>query len=405
MGSTSSNYFELSVVDQTVQTVLEQTALNLQSGQFSADIPIIGLDTKHQRYVAPEFYDPNYIFNEGLGADPEWDYPTHGNNVKDWNWVSKALYDPISRKILHVTSPHIETTHPFATFLLVYEELTNEIRVYSNPCADRTVGHGFDNNGIAIGRRRLYKQCYYGTGTAAPFTTGEIIGIDIDAVTSNVTSAWEGGAVAEVIEKPPPSQRTAGGMDFMPNMGTQGSLLWFCGNDLHRYDLATGAWSEMSTTLNPTNPEESPTIHNVGHYNPVGDYFVCGGGGLGYDPLTTIRSNALWKVDPDGTITSLDDGPKYAMSVNNQIPSGKVCFVAHPTEAKDVCIFADNEIWILDPSAQGGSQWTNLNVTWPGDFLISDVNCAFACSLPHINCVIIFRYDDNGAASARLFKL
>lgn len=397
---TISNTFNVKIVGASY---LSQVAAAMPAGTWSGTLAIPGFDVQTTRFISQEQYDNQATWGT-INVGAELDYVTHGNRVKDWNWMSKALYDPVTKRVLIIYSPHIETGHPWATLMLVYDETTNSIVAYQDPLNDRTVGHGFDNNGIWVAGRRLFKQVYYGIGATSRFTTGGIGEIDLDQITLTRSSAEWGAALVRMIPDPPTSsQLTAGGLDFFPELGAQGSLMWFGGRSMYRWDYATETWSLINGNLIPTTPGDDYTIHCVGHYNPLGQYFIAGGGS--YDGANKF-SRSLWKLDSSGVLTQVDDAP-FVLSVNNSTNSHHTIFVPHPSKATDIVIRHDMEIWELDTTKTAGTQWTQLTTLaqWPADWPLSTTNCGFACTLAHLNCIMVFRYGDAGTASARLYKL
>jgi hypothetical protein len=132
----------------------------------------------------------------------------------------------------------------------------------------------------------------------------QIIGLDLDQITMARSSAEYGAARVEIIDRPvsgDSENTTAPSMDYMPNMGPQGSLVVYHKNRYWIYDFDSEAWSDEYTISGMT---VTNAFHNVGHRNPNSDLFVFGGGS--YDgenaPTTRVNNRQFYTLDNSRTL-------------------------------------------------------------------------------------------------------
>jgi hypothetical protein len=354
-------------------------------------------------------------------ADPEGCHPDRAPsevfpNAQMWIWSNKLIWDTTTQRAYGIGSPH----NPFnfwSTTLWVYDRATGIYQTYEcplnvapsgglNPAITDwpgTAGHLFDNNCIAHDRRRLYKWTLptfrdeigtfgirFDTATdiitypsgytghdLVRFTMGaaggagmrsstypqpQIIGLDLDQITMARSSAEYGAARVEIIDRPvsgDSENTTAPSMDYMPNMGPQGSLVVYHKNRYWIYDFDSEAWSDEYTISGMT---VTNAFHNVGHRNPNSDLFVFGGGS--YDgenaPTTRVNNRQFYTLDNSRTLTEMDTPPTdpnsglpIVVSVNNGLdePLTRGVFMYDPGSVESLVFHDNGYIYALDTEA------------------------------------------------------
>jgi hypothetical protein len=412
------------------QTPIEAAVESTASGRFSAplDIPTLNLRTDRvdpYNRMRPEFGGPGGSDWPSTGGgctdDPTADPMVGrvGGDARAWIWGSRFVWDAARKMALGIYSPHrFEDSGPtgatwknqYTSMLGVYSDVDGAFRVYEAPLSKMVggtwtsgnpvsgvVGHLFDN--IDIVGRTLYK---YTLSLWAPdpgyYFQPQVIGLDLDAITSDTGSVLDGAAVVSDLNRPldEEAKDTVGAamayhaaLDRMYVLHK--SKLWY-------YDFVTATWS----ALIDLGFSVTGAYHNLGNYNPVSGWLVIGGGAGGEDV------NYEWVgVDPAGNIVSLDDSP-VILSVQEQ-PSPqtrKAAGCALPGTSKHIFFHDNGNAYTLDPTLPTGKQWENLGAyqAWAPDGSDAIAPIDWVCSIQEHGCILIGSYGGYGTNRMRIFK-
>lgn len=308
-----------------------------------------------------------------VDADYPIDSPDRSRGSQMWFWGSRMIDVPHLRRYMGIFESHtpgdVKWQNPEACCLTVIDEDTGCIVVYEDPLNTRVVFHLMDNNCYDSNRQRLVKM------TADP----RIAFIDVNAVTLEKESADNGAASLPGVDVPGYVTGTLTGcaMDFFPTLGAQGSYVVFHQDRVIRRDIASAAWS--GPTLVPN--LDVAVFHNVGHYNPVADMMIFGGGS--YD-FSGLRSFQFWTMDSSGNIEETDECP-VVLSVNSADLSStdKAVFAPMPNQAKSVALHENGNAYIYDFDAPAGSKWTVRTGAFAG------VSPNWVVSIPRHNALMM----------------
>jgi hypothetical protein len=314
--------------------------------------------------------------------------------------------------MLAVHSPHIETDNLRAQLLSVYDEASNALTVYENPIM-RSVGHGFDTNGIDVAGRRLYKWTvpkYYTTQATPPpayappydgitYPTSQYIQPQMCVLNLDADNYQDGaGLVKEIPRRSDQDNVTAPGLDFVPGVG----VVMFHKNKVWILDTTTDTWSAPFTLSFP----DGDSLHCIGHYNPTANLFIFGGGS--YTPNGEFIKT-FYKMDPTlpitaGSFTRLDDAP-ICMSVNNDAGAlAKCCATYIPNDVRSVFFHQDGNVYLLNPNASPGAQWTTVTGGMAGDPTNGGNDDRWCCSIPEYGVIAVGHFGFSGTSIIRLWK-
>lgn len=410
MASVASNPFIVSVVRDTE---LGRKAVSFKDG-WSTPLTIPTLGQKSVR---------NYpAGNTGTYPDSVTTLDASNNIVtkRAWHWSGKWCWDDMAKRMVAVVSPHIELDNLQATMLSVYDETSNTLKVYENPMV-RSAGHCFDTNGIDTEGRRLFKlSATYWVASApayiAPWTNipgsgyvqPQVSVLDLDQITDNQLTVIDGAArIQESTRFTRPtadggSDLTAPGCDWFPGMG----FVLYHNQDLWLWSPDTDTWTLLLRPVPVNKTGFGVVLHCIGHYNPTLDGFIFGGGS--YSESNT-RNYAFHVLNRDRTVRRLDDAP-VVMSVNSDGDKDTKCCATYiPHTNKSVFFHNNRNIYILDPTAPSGSQWTVLegemdpdNPVNPNTGTIN--NDRWCCSIPEYNCIAVGHFGWDGTSVIRLWR-
>jgi hypothetical protein len=340
-------------------------------------------------------------------------YPDTSSNKRTWHWSSKWCWDSVQRRMVAIHSPHIETDNLRAQLLSVYDEADNSFVAYENPIM-RTVGHCFDTNAIDVAGRRLYKwtvpkyesgaegttvypyvapYTYVGsvvpTGQSGMYVQPQLCVVDLDAANFQDGA----GLIKEVARPTGDANITAPALDWFPGVG----LCMFHKDRVWILNTATDVWSAPYVLSFP----DGTSLHNIGHYNPTAGLFIFGGGS--YTPNGDyIRT--FYKMTSGLVFTRLDDAP-IAMSVNNDAGAlAKCCATYIPNDVRSVFFHQDGNVYLLNPTAAPGSQWTTVTNGMAGDPNNGSNDERWCCALPDHGAVAVGHFAFAGASIIRLWK-
>jgi hypothetical protein len=364
-------------------TVLESAAAPLASQSWSAALDIPSLSVQVPRE------DPQFPL----------DYPDRSRGTTAWIWGSRCVWDSLTKRILGVFMSDGPSDDPheskYATILQVYDENSNDIRVFDNPIIQKstsyniTSGHLFDCNAIDVTNRRLYKPSgpYFVSGSG--YVTPQINVWDLNKI---ISGADEGAAsltpiprAADYDQNLDMRNTVAPVMDFFPTMGTQGSLVYWHCNAAHQkvwiYDFASAAWSEidLSATFPITAPNQ-PVWHGVGHYHPIADKMIFGGGSYRFSGDPEDRANKQFFVmSRDRSIVEVQQSP-VVLSVNNQADARKACFAPSPNKRESLAFHKDGNIYVFNWDS---GTWSTRTGAMGG--VVPD----WACAIPDYNVIAV----------------
>jgi hypothetical protein len=451
-----SNLHRVEVRASTGLTELTRKAAGLSPYSWSDPLEGTGLDQLETR--------------ANPAAPPEGNYPDRAASevfasAQMWIWSNKLIWDTTTQRAYGIGSPH-NPYNFWSTTLWVYDRASGIYQTYESPLAPApagiipdnadypgVVGHLFDNTCIAHSRRRLYKWTlplfptqvatfgirfdtdtdivtfpdgytgndlvYFTMGAlggigmrSAGYVQPQLIGLDLDQITMDRSSAAFGAARVEIIDRPTSGDGrnvTAPAMDFMPNMGGAGSIVLYHKNRYWIYDFEDEVWSDENVIAGMT---EENAFHNVGHRNPNSDLFVFGGGS--YDgenaPTTRVNNRQFYTLANDGTLTEMDAPPNdpntglpIVVSVNNGLDEDltRGVFMYDPGSVESLVFHDNGYIYALDTEA---GTWRTVG-TKPYEV---DWACAIPAESTGQNYGVIMTGHSNvdlpGQSSIRLYR-
>jgi hypothetical protein len=317
------------------------------------------------------------------------------------------VWDSIGKQIIGVFESDGPNDDPhqsaYAAIMNVYKEATNEFLVYDNPLIQPygtvvgvapyfiTSSHLFDSNAIDVVNRRHYKPSgpYWVSGVG--YVTPQINVIDLDLLAT--VGGNDGAANLPPIPRAADSDQAvdmrntvAPVMDFFPTMGTQGSLVYWHANEGHQkvwvYDLALAAWTDeidLSVTMPIVLPNK-PVWHGVGHYHPIANKMIFGGGSYRFSGDPQDRANRQFFVmSPDKSIVEVQQCPAV-LSVNNQADARKACFTASPNSKESFAFHKDRNIYVFNWDTY---TWSTLTGA------MGNVEADWACTIPEYNTIAV----------------
>jgi len=373
-------------------TVLGQAAINLAPYSYSSPISVPSLGQTVARL------DPNNASGTGF-PDTAGDTSVHGyggvNGTRAWIWGSRFVWDSVTQRALGINSPHPgaalgDADNGYLTLLSMYDATSNQFVIMESPFGNsatwpRSVAHLFDNQCIA--GRVLYKWTHPVFRSGQGFVQPQITKINLDALTTDMTSGRLGAAYLGSIPSSLDNNITAGALDYLPGCNC---LITLHKSRLLIYDLTATQWL-------PEVPLGFPVqnaIHNLGHYHPQVGKFVCGGGSL-------VGSGALsdkW-ITVDGTtrtITPLDDSP-VIMSVQEEGSTTKAASTYDPNSAESIVFHDNGSDYGLNSLRATGAQWRTIasgrafEVDW-------------CCAMSDYGCILVATSATGGGATIRLYR-
>jgi len=376
-------------------TVIGQAAINLAPYSWSAPLAVPSLGQTVARL------DPDNASGTGF-PDTAGDTAVNGYSGNDgtraWSWGSQFQWDTVTQRAIGINSPHPgvalgNAENGYLTLLSLYDAASNAFVIMESPFWNgdaswpRSVAHLFDNQCIA--GRVLYKATYPVWREGQGYLQPQIAKVNLDALTTDMTSGREGAAYLGAIALPD-NDTTAGALAYLPGSDSlvhlHKSRVWFM-------PRTTEVWGpEIQLGFPVTN-----AFHNLGHYHPQAGKFRSGGGAY----FGTETFNTAW-VSIDGTtqaITRIDDSPVVLSVSETNIPGpGEVkasgCFDPNSSES---IFFHDNlNVYGLDDTRPVGSHWRVLGT--------APVEADWVCAMPTYGCILVGTSAAAGGATLRLYR-
>lgn len=85
----------------------------------------------------------------------------------------------------------------------------------------------------------------------------------------------------------------ANGIEFFPELGATGSIIFCDAYGIQRYDLNSDQWIMLE-------PNPTMNYHSYAEYSPVHQTVICGGGN---------GESSVYRIDSNGSIQQMNDGP------------------------------------------------------------------------------------------------
>lgn len=375
------------------QSILAEAAAALTSG-WSAPltVPSLSRQTYRDSIAGQRTYpDTACVYDDDTGLP---------RTKRAWNWSGKACWDSVEHRIVFICSPFIELDFPVATMLSVYDEWTSHFYVLEDPLNGYSVGHTFDCNAIDVTGRRLYKwTAPYAPGGGVGYLQPQLGVLNLDNISA--TSSGLDRIVSRAPDGADPDldmrNTTAPGMDWFPGVG----LVLFSKNRYWILDVTTDTWGPRVDL-----PVDTPTIHNLCHYHPTLNSLIFGGGALNIDGDTDTVNYQFFRMDSQEGITELDNSP-VGMSVANHTltgssyPDRKCCATYIPNDNRSVFFHCDGNVYALDPSQAGGSQWSVIGAMDQDEGTVNDRWC---CPIDDYGCIAVGHFGWDGDSKIRLWK-
>jgi len=373
-------------------TTIGQLAINLAPYSWSSPLSVPTLGQLVTRL------DPNNVTGSDY-PDASGDAVTHGysgtDGAKAWIWGSRFIWDATTQRALGICSPHPgaalgDAENGYLTMLSMYDATSNGYVIMESPFGNnstwpRSVAHLFDNQCIA--GRTLYKWTHPVWRQATGYLQPQIAKINLDALTTDMTSGRLGAAYQGSIA-PPENDITAGAFDYLP--GSDSFVL------LHKsrvffLNRATSAWGAEIPLGFPV----ANAFHNLGHYHPQVAKFRGGGGAY----AGTGVASAAW-ISIDGTtqaITRLDDSP-VVMSLSETDVGGEVKAAStfDPNSSESIVFHDNGTIYGLDDTRAVGSHWRTLGS--------APVEVDWCCAMSTYGCILVGTSATGGGATLRLYR-
>jgi hypothetical protein len=250
----------------------------------------------------------------------------NGNNTLDY--IDKGCYDPINRQARWIAHAHLGDQRYYQ-----YDEATNAFSVLPDPSFDdggsgqpSWIGHGYQHNAMDPATGDHYYARFNNT--------------TIHRLT-RATGVWT------TLTRPAVGEITVG-LEWLPEIGTEGGLIVHCGTSCQRWDKATNTWS---TPANGTLTGQ--TYHTVAMRSAPNGVVVFGGGNAG---------SKMWKIGNSGAPVAIADCP-IGVGINDSIST--VC----PTSG-DVIVIGD---LTARKFSVGAGTWSTLTIP-AGPPFPADVN-------------------------------
>ena len=331
-----------------VVTALEAMAASLSAGQWG--------------YLTPTGLNESELY---LG---EVIYPTESKiNDTMLDWAVKGTWDS-QRKFARICgTPAGLSTVGDGRYggILSYDTVNNHVFNIRNPFVSTLsgIGHCFSSTAIDEEANILYK-CV--TGFSVPI---QVYDLNNDTTSTLAYPVGSGDTNAEAL-------------DFNPNLGNMGGLLFFDQNSdkVHFFNKETQVWDDIAgypkALLNPLSNN-----HNFCHYHPVTKKTINGSNA---DTITEINA-----VDEFGNLESMD-APPLAIIINS------ISFVADPNSNLSLCFHANGNVYPLDTST---GVW---GASFPIPFSINNDNAPF--SITELGVILFINYNFAGTSEIIVYK-
>lgn len=192
---------------------------------------------------------------------------TGANNTLDY--MDKGAYDPIYKQIRFIGNGHLEELRWHQ-----YDEGTNTWSNLSPPSwypGGGVFEHGYQHNTIDPATGDQYYRSFNDTQIRHY---------------NRATGVWANLPDSGAME-------IAGGIEWLPTIGTSGGLVFHVGTNVRYWNKATNTWSTASTSLSGAGD-----YHNAAVLNRVTNEVYFGGGN---------GSVKTWKINGSGTLTAQAD--------------------------------------------------------------------------------------------------
>lgn len=273
-------------------------------------------------------------------------------------YIDKGCWDSIAKRILFVTSDHFHGSGGQARFPQ-WDDATNTWSRLTPgswfPIVSSSARHGYHHNSIDVAGRKLYHKL---------FSVREVYRLDLS---QPITSTW-----TRLTDPPTNYNASAIGTDFVPWVGSQGSLMTHQTDNgqngsMYRWDVNSNAWT---IPANQTIPD-SGDIHCIFEAAPSIQYAVMGGGSN--DAGSDGRNVSV--LQPNGTLLISRTTAPQSYQIQGAI-------VTHcPVSGDFIFIWGVNNWWkYVAPT----NTWTQM----PGTCHIFDGGMQDGVSSP-IACVAI----------------
>lgn len=240
------------------------------------------------------------------------------------DYCDKGVYDPINRQVRLIGQAHLEDQRWHQ-----YDEATNTWSNLADPPWDdggsgqpSYIGHGYQHNAVDPATGDQYYRRYNSS--------------DVRRLTRS-SNTWGQTAAA-------PNTEIAGGLEWLPTIGSQGGLVLHIGTSVHRWDKAGDSWTT------PANGTLTGQAYHCVAVRSVPNGVVLFGGGNG--------SAKLWKVNGSGTVTACADCP-ITFGI------GQTITTADPVSG-DLLVIASNSV--AHKYSVAGNSWSALSMTGAPSF-------------------------------------
>ncbi len=272
-------------------------------------------------------------------------------------YLDKACYDPTRKQVRFIGQGHLQDQRYHQ-----YDETTNTFSNLDDPSWDdggsgkpSWIGHGYQHNAMDPATGDHY---YRITGSST-----------IHRLTRS-SGVWDTIAAPTV-----PGTPISGALEWLPEIGTQGGLIFSSGSasvQVQRWDKAGNSWSNVGSISARSN-------HSVAVRSIPNSLVLLGGGN--HEPQ-------LWSVGASGGLTARTDCP-ISFGINATITT------ACPTSG-DLLVFAPGGSGYSYSVSSGN--WTALSGV--PNFGV-DPDDVFAVPIPYAGVVLVV---DGAATVARLYK-
>lgn len=190
------------------------------------------------------------------------------------DYMDKGCYDPIHRKATFIGHAHYgdQRWHEFDEASSRWANLPDPPWDTGGSASPPFIGHGYQHNTVDPATGDLYYR-QFDSSTIRWFRRSP--------------GSWTTTAVA-------PNTSVAGGLEWLPSIGTLGGLVLFLAPAVHLWDKANDAWTTVASGLGPST-FSSIALRSVPH-----DLVLVGGGD---------GSAGLWKIDATGRVTTCANCP------------------------------------------------------------------------------------------------
>lgn len=232
------------------------------------------------------------------------------NNTLDF--MDKGCHDPVHKQVRFIGQSHIgdQRFHQFDEVTSTFSNLPDPPWDTGGSGYPGYLGHGYQHNAMDPATGDLYFRKY---------NSSQVHRLN------RATGAWSTIA-------PAPNTEITGGLEWLPNIGTQGGLILFLGTSCHRWDKASNTWSTpASGTIT------GMTYHTVAVRSVTSNMVLFGGGNGG---------RSMWKIGATGGATSCPACPigfGVGSSVSTACPvSGELLVIDSSSSVASFSISSNN---------------------------------------------------------------